>query len=82
MHSIPVRPAPSRVSSLSTVNEILARYPGTMGICNAFGLDTCCGGALSLRDAAAEAGANLEQLLVLLETEARASDADNVGATP
>ena len=35
-----------------TVNDILARFPETISIFNDFGIDACCGGAVSLRDAA------------------------------
>lgn len=35
-----------------SVNAILARYPATLPVFNRFGLDTCCGGALSVADAA------------------------------
>lgn len=35
-----------------SVNVILARYPSTLPVFNRFGLDTCCGGGLSVADAA------------------------------
>lgn len=56
------------ISPALTVNELLARYPLSGSVLNAFGLDTCCGGLLSIRDAAIEAGAAPEQVLSALET--------------
>ena len=55
------------ISPALTVNELLARYPLSGSVLNAFGLDTCCGGLLSVRDAAIEAGAAPEQVLSALE---------------
>ena len=39
-----------------TINEIIRRYPTTIAVLNAFGVDTCCGGgeplvAVARRDA-------------------------------
>ncbi|HET6578054.1 MAG TPA: DUF542 domain-containing protein [Gemmatimonadales bacterium] len=39
-----------------TVNEVLAATPGTADIFNRLGVDTCCGGTLTLTDAARAAG--------------------------
>lgn len=38
-----------------TVNEAVRRYPATIAIFNRYGIDTCCGGALPVAEAAAEA---------------------------
>jgi iron-sulfur cluster repair protein YtfE (RIC family) len=46
-----------------TVNEILLHYPDAVRALNAFGVDTCCGGANSLADAARESGVSLDDLL-------------------
>jgi iron-sulfur cluster repair protein YtfE (RIC family) len=50
-----------------TVNEVLARWPGTIPLLNALGIDTCCGGGESLRDAARSAGVPLPVLLAAVE---------------
>ncbi len=39
-----------------SVNEIVRRWPAAVAALNERGIDTCCGGALSLRDAAGAAG--------------------------
>ena len=51
-----------------SVNEVLARWPAAGGPLNALGVDCCCGGAASLRDAAVEAGVTLDELLAALRT--------------
>ena len=44
------------------MNAILARYPSTLPVFNRFGLDTCCGSALSVADAARAADVDAEVL--------------------
>ena len=38
-----------------SVNATIARYPETIAVFNAHGIDTCCGGAASVEDAARDA---------------------------
>ena len=52
---------PSLDCSLS-VNAILSMFPSTLPVFNRFGLDTCCGGALSVADAARAADVDTEAL--------------------
>lgn len=49
-----------------TVNECIKKYPDTIGMFNKFNIDSCCGGAVSLEEAAKRDGANLEELLKVL----------------
>jgi iron-sulfur cluster repair protein YtfE (RIC family) len=35
-----------------SVNETIARYPETLSVFNSHGVDTCCGGTLSVHEAA------------------------------
>jgi regulator of cell morphogenesis and NO signaling len=44
------------------VNEILRRYPAAVRALNAFGIDTCCGGAMPLEDAARKVGVGPQDL--------------------
>jgi len=60
------RPIP-RIDAARSVNELLREHPTTAAVFNAFGIDACCGGARSLRDAALEDGADLAALLGTLE---------------
>jgi regulator of cell morphogenesis and NO signaling len=50
-----------------TVNEVMARWPATMPVLNALGIDTCCGGGDSLLEAADRAGVPLPVLLAAVE---------------
>jgi iron-sulfur cluster repair protein YtfE (RIC family) len=45
-----------------SVNEIIARHPATAATFNAHGIDTCCGGAASVEDAARDAGVDPTKL--------------------
>jgi iron-sulfur cluster repair protein YtfE (RIC family) len=57
----------THVDSGSTVNEIVARHPETIVVFNQFGIDSCCGGGVPLRDAALRDGAELAALLRALD---------------
>lgn len=57
----------------SIVNETLQRYPETMSVFNAFGIDTCCGGAAAIEDAAYRDGADPQALLAALRDGVAAS---------
>ena len=43
------------IDAATSVNELLRLYPVSAHVLNAFGIDTCCGGALTLTEAAADA---------------------------
>jgi regulator of cell morphogenesis and NO signaling len=49
-----------------TISAILERYPATLAVFNARGLDACCGGGLRLADAAARHGLDLPELMAAL----------------
>ena len=50
----------------ATLNDLTRRYPHTItAFCN-LGIDTCCGGALTLTRAAAKAGVGLDELQAAL----------------
>lgn len=55
------------VCATMTVNEVLDRWPAAAAVINLYALDLCCGGSLTLRQAAAAAGADLQALLRDLE---------------
>jgi regulator of cell morphogenesis and NO signaling len=50
-----------------TIAEVVQRYPAALGVFNARGLDTCCGGGLPVAEAAAHHGLDLAELLQALE---------------
>ena len=45
------------------LNAIVTRHPATLPVLSGQGFDTCCGGALSLREAARHHGLDLATLL-------------------
>lgn len=71
---IPLSTPPRIIDPTQTLNEIVARYPDTLGIFHGLGLDTCCGGALVLEEAVARHGLDLAEVQVALSgaLEARA----------
>ena len=58
------------ISAEITVNEAIRRYPGTVAVFNAFGIDACCGGAAPLGEAAVRDGADPRALLEALRAAA------------
>jgi len=55
--------SPVAIDPLESVNDLVRRLPDALPVLNAFGLDTCCGGALSLADAARANGLAVDDLL-------------------
>lgn len=51
-----------------TVRETMARHPETKAVFSRFGVDTCCGSGIPIRDAAQRDGADAEELLAALRT--------------
>jgi regulator of cell morphogenesis and NO signaling len=54
------------IESGETLNALVDRLPETLPVLQGFGLDTCCGGALTLEQAAERHGLDLRQLLEAL----------------
>jgi regulator of cell morphogenesis and NO signaling len=40
----------------TTVNAVIARHPRTIAVFNEYGIDGCCGGEMTIADAAREQG--------------------------
>ncbi len=51
------------ISADWTVNDTIARFPDAIAVLNTFGVDTCCGGGLSIAQAAQANGLDLDALL-------------------
>ena len=49
-----------------TVNETIRRWPATVDVFNAFGIDACCGGASRLAEAAERDGADAAAMVEAL----------------
>lgn len=54
-----------------TVNETVALYPATGVVFGGHGIDTCCGGGISVEQAAREAAVDPRVLCAELEAAAR-----------
>ena len=52
-----------RPTTEMTLNEITNRWPGTLEVLGRYGLDTCCGGALPLKEASPRHGVDPEALV-------------------
>lgn len=61
------------VDPSTIVDEITNSYPGTFEVFSRFGIDICCGGGVTLAEAAARDGADLEGLRRALREEISAS---------
>jgi len=53
------------------VNDVIQRYPKTIGVFNRFQIDACCGGARTIEEAASADGADLDKLLGELDAATR-----------
>jgi len=49
-----------------TLDELTNRFPETIEIFNRFGMDVCCGGGATLREAAERDGVNLASIQAAL----------------
>ena len=56
-----------------TVNDLLRETPAAVAVLNRLGIDTCCGGSLSLAEAAASVGVPLADLLAALQQPTEAA---------
>lgn len=59
--------APFVLESSITLNELVTRQPQTHAVLSGHGMDTCCGGAKTLAEAATAHGISLDELLKELE---------------
>jgi regulator of cell morphogenesis and NO signaling len=54
------------IALASVVNDVIQSHPATTNVFNEFGIDTCCGGAVSINDAALRDAADPAALLIAL----------------
>ena len=59
-----------KVTEDLVVNDCIKLYPKTIGIFTQFKIDSCCGGAVSIKEAAARDGADLDAILAALNEAA------------
>jgi iron-sulfur cluster repair protein YtfE (RIC family) len=68
--------SPAVPTLTSTVNDVLRAHPATMSVLNAFAVDLCCGGGLTLEAAARDAGVEPQTLLRSIHDHIALADAD------
>jgi regulator of cell morphogenesis and NO signaling len=61
------------MTSTDTVNDLLRETPAAAPVLNRLGIDTCCGGSLSLAEAAASVDMPLSGLLAALRQPTEAA---------
>ena len=59
-----------KVKKELVVNDCIKLYPNTIGIFTKFNIDSCCGGAVSIEEAARRDGAELDALMTALNEAA------------
>lgn len=52
------------------VNDCIRLHPNTIGVFTIFKVDSCCGGAVSIEDAATRDGARLDELMTAINEAA------------
>ena len=57
------------ITAETTVNEAVRRHPGALRVLASFGIDTCCGGALPIEEAAKRHGVDAALLVDLIRSE-------------
>lgn len=62
--------SPVQLDCTRTVNETIALYPATVVVFGAHDIDTCCGGGISVEQAARNAAIDPRQLCAELEAAA------------
>ena len=60
---MPTTPIPTPPPDEITVNELIREVPLTIPVFNSFGIDSCCGGGLPLKEAAQRHGLDVNTLL-------------------
>jgi regulator of cell morphogenesis and NO signaling len=59
-----------KVTRELVVNDCIKLYPNTIGVFTKFNIDSCCGGAVSIEEAARRDGAELNALMTALNEAA------------
>lgn len=77
----PASEKPMVINADASVAETAREHPATVAVFTRLGLDTCCGGAESIRNAAEHNGKPLEDVLHQLEHAIQEEHHDKAGAT-
>jgi regulator of cell morphogenesis and NO signaling len=61
---------PDKITKEMSVNDAIRLYPSTMGVFTGYNIDSCCGGAATIAEAAERDGIPLKELLETLNEAA------------
>lgn len=64
------------IPDTQTVNDTIRRFPETVAVFKAFGIDSCCGGGKTIAEAATRHGIDAAMLLGILEEATRGEPVD------
>lgn len=59
-----------KITKEQILNNVLAKYPATMGVFNQFNIDSCCGGAVPIEEACKRDGADTDKVIDALNKAA------------
>lgn len=59
-----------QISGDMTINDVIRKYPRTMAVFNRYHLDSCCGGARTVKEEAGHTGVDLNEVLRALNEAA------------
>lgn len=65
----------TQISEKEIVNDLIEDVPGALAVFRRHGIDSCCGGHLTLEEAARSVGIDPYRLISELRLEARAAEA-------
>lgn len=68
------------IAPTNTVNETIVHYPATVTVFKEVGIDSCCGGSLSIAEAAKRHGVELSWLIAALRRIADQMPRETSGA--
>lgn len=58
------------ITEQMVINDVIRKYPRTMAVFNRYHLDSCCGGARTVKEEAGHAGVDLNEVLGALNEAA------------
>jgi iron-sulfur cluster repair protein YtfE (RIC family) len=65
-----MKPVITQLTPETTVNDAIARWPALLTVLSAYGIDSCCGGALPIGEAARKHQVDLDELIQSLHVRA------------
>ncbi|MBI3601064.1 MAG: DUF542 domain-containing protein [Nitrospinae bacterium] len=60
----------AEITKEMSINQVISKYPKTVGVFNRYNIDSCCGGYESLENAAKNKGIDIVELIEALNKAA------------